>query len=1061
MTATSRESAILQAVVAVVVGLAVNAAVLGGDSSKDGSDPALRSYLAANGLLNRGLFEPAIAEYRSFLSEHGDHEKAGVARYGLAVCLFRLERYDEGVSELAPLRKLDDFLFAAEAAVIDGQCHLARGRYAEAAAAFDDVLRRFGDHEMADDAATGAAEALYRGGKYEDAAARCRELASRRPESPVRERGEFFWAMSDMARNDFGGAADRLASLLKTYPKGAFAGQASLLLAQCYQRGNADDKAIKQYRRMLEKGEERFAPEALLGLGSLLSQAGKYDEAGKALDRLLMKFPTSPLAPQALLQRAHTWFASGEFDRAFDAFRKAGEANGDAAAETTYWMAKCELRRGEFASAAKRLGEAVQRFPENALRAEMHYDRAIALLRGGDADGAVKAITEFTSKFADHSLAAEALQLLAMTEHQRGQYDKSRAHAKAFLERYPNDAMAASVAFLSAESEFLSGKFAEAAKGYREVLSRFPDDTQTDKTRLRLATALYRLDRFDEAEPLLEQVAPAAERGELFRPALLALGDIYFQRGEWKKAETRLTAYLSAGGEAPSADDALMKLAYAKQRQDKGDDALRDYDRLIERFPKSPHCVQAMFERGQILVLLKRVDEAKQSFERMLAEGGDSRFAAHALNHLAAIALQRDDAAEAAKLYERAAKTAGGGEGEIEAVYRQGQALMAGGQYAPAEAAFRRVVERGGKTAVEAEARARLAIAVSRQERYADALTVVDVVERESGGLSAIEPLVRTALRYEKAWCLRALGKSEEAANAYREVLADADGGSVRLHAMLELAELESTAKQYDAATEVLRGLKEALAKDAASPAELREQCLYRLGVCEFEQERFYDSAGFFEELISAFPKSALLASASFFAGEASFKAGRHQKAIAHLTRVAKDFATDAIAEPAMLRLGECQAVLQRWALSEQVFKDYLDRFGDHEQWFAAQFGVGWARENQKRYDEAIEAYQRVVERHQGPTAARAQFQIGQCLFAQKKFESAVRELLKVDILYAYPEWSAAALYEAGRCFTQLGDPAQARKQFTAVTEEFKDTKWAEPASKELSELSAAALPGR
>jgi tetratricopeptide (TPR) repeat protein len=209
MTATSRESAILQAVVAVVVGLAVNAAVLGGDSSKDGSDPALRSYHAANGLLNRGLFEPAIAEYRSFLSEHGDHEKAGVARYGLAVCLFRLERYDEGVSELAPLRKLDDFLFAAEAAVIEGQCHLARGRYAEAAAAFDDVLRRFGDHEMADDAATGAAEALYRGGKYEDAAARCRELASRRSESPVRERGEFFWAMSDMARNDFGGAADR------------------------------------------------------------------------------------------------------------------------------------------------------------------------------------------------------------------------------------------------------------------------------------------------------------------------------------------------------------------------------------------------------------------------------------------------------------------------------------------------------------------------------------------------------------------------------------------------------------------------------------------------------------------------------------------------------------------------------------------------------------------------------------------------------------------------------------------------------------------------------------
>ncbi|MDO8631312.1 MAG: tetratricopeptide repeat protein, partial [Phycisphaerales bacterium] len=207
---------------------------------------------------------------------------------------------------------------------------------------------------------------------------------------------------------------------------------------------------------------------------------------------------------------------------------------------------------------------------------------------------------------------------------------------------------------------------------------------------------------------------------------------------------------------------------------------------------------------------------------------------------------------------------------------------------------------------------------------------------------------------------------------------------------------------------------------------------------------------------------SALLSSASYYAGEASFRVGRHEKAITHFTRVVKDFASDPIAEPATLRLGECQAVLQRWALSERVFKDYLDRFGDRDQWFAAQFGVGWACENQKRYDDAIEAYRRVVERHQGPTAARAQFQIGQCLFAQKKFDSAVRELLKVDILYAYPEWSAAALYEAGRCFTQLGDPAEARKQFTEVAEKYKDTKWAEPASRQLLELSAAAaLPGR
>jgi len=929
MTATSRESVILQAVIAVVVALSVNAIAVGGgasgdksggapgDKSGDTSDAALRSYLAGNGLLNRGLYEPAAAEYRSFLAEHGDHEKAAAARYGLGVCLFRLEKYDEAATELATLRRLADFPYSAEAGVIEGQCHLTRGRYAEAAAAFEDVLKKGGNPEMADDAAAGAAEALYRSGKYEDAAARCRELASRWPDCPLRERGEFFWAMS-------------------------------------------------------------------------------------------------------------------------------------------------EIGRGEYSSAAKRLGKAIDQYPQSALRAEMHFDRAVALLRAGEADAAIMALREFTSKFAEHALAAEALQLLATAEHQQGQYDKSRADAKAFLEKYPKDAKAASAAVLAAENEFLSEKYAESVESYRGFLSRYADDPLADKARLRLGTALYRLGQLDEAETWFEKVAPAAQREEVFRPALAALGDIHFQRGEWKKAEERLAAYLAVAGDGASADDALMKLAYAKQREEKNEEALRDYDRLIERFPKSRHVVQALFERGQIMVTLKRVDEAKQSFDRVLAEGGDSRFAAPSLNHLAAMALQRNDAAEAAGLYGRAAKIAGGGEEEIEAVLRQGQALMADGQYAPAETAFRHVVELGGKSAVAAEARARLAIAVSRQDRYAEALTFIDTVDNESGGANSPAAPLRTALAYEKAWCLRALGKSEDAVKAYREVLGEAEGGSVSLHAMLELAELESAAKHYEAAAEVLRGLKEALAKDQASSPELREQCLYRLGVCEFERGRFEDSAGALEELISTFPKGGFLASASFYAGEALFRAGRHEKAIAHLTRVTKDFASDPIAPPAMLRLGECEAVLQRWALSEQAYKDYLDRFSDREQWFAAQFGVGWARENLKRYDEAIAAYARVVERHQGPTAARAQFQIGQCLFAQKKYEAAVRELLKVDILYAYPEWSAAALYEAGRCFAELGDQPEARKQFTAVTEKFQDTKWAQLAGKQISELSAAAsaLPG-
>ncbi len=68
---------------------------------------------------------------------------------------------------------------------------------------------------------------------------------------------------------------------------------------------------------------------------------------------------------------------------------------------------------------------------------------------------------------------------------------------------------------------------------------------------------------------------------------------------------------------------------------------------------------------------------------------------------------------------------------------------------------------------------------------------------------------------------------------------------------------------------------------------------------------------------------------------------------------------------------------------------------------------------------------------------------------------------MKVDILYGYPEWSAAALYEAGRCFEELGKTAEARKQFEQVRTMHAETEWADLAGERLTRLAQTGLPGR
>ena len=50
-----------------------------------------------------------------------------------------------------------------------------------------------------------------------------------------------------------------------------------------------------------------------------------------------------------------------------------------------------------------------------------------------------------------------------------------------------------------------------------------------------------------------------------------------------------------------------------------------------------------------------------------------------------------------------------------------------------------------------------------------------------------------------------------------------------------------------------------------------------------------------------------------------------------------------------------------------------------------------------------------------------AQWMIGETYFLQEQFATAVREYLRVEVLYGYPRWQSAALLQAGKCYEQLG----------------------------------------
>jgi TolA-binding protein len=1018
----------------------------------------MQSYYSANGLLNRGLYDLAADEYRAFLVAYPEHEKIDVVRYGLGVSLFRLGEYASAAETLAQLQDQADFEFAAEALFTLGQAQLEQQDHEAAADSFSELRRRHPKHDLFDDAAALQAQALYHNGDFAEVAEPCKAIQKKMPDSPLRQRAELFWGLAKMAENEHGDAAVLFEQMIVRYPDGDLSDHTTLLLAQSLHHSAALEDAITRYRSVVLGENDEYVPDALYGLALVQHQRGDAGPAREALDRLLTEYSDHELSLQARHLRGRARFDLGDFDGAAEDFGGITESESDLADDATYWRAKCDLRKGAAAEAAQRLSEAMERFPESTLQPEMHYDRAVALLRIDQPDEAMQHLSKMRDESPKHRLSAPALHLMAVTEHEQERYDRSGALCQTYIDEYAQGEKAADIAFLAAENLFLTREYEKALARYGEFLERYPEDQQIRPARFRKGLCAFHLGDCEAAIVGLGEVVNGRETEVLFQPALLAIGDCYFQNEQWSDAVQPLDDYLSFGGEQAAIDDAMLKLGLAHQRMGNHDQALAAFQLLTDTVgSESEHYVQALFERGQVLVVLGRDEDAAELLALVIeAEEEGGRFTPHAHNHLGAVAMRSGDHAAAAKHYLQVVSTASDASLLAEARLQMGQALLSYGELTAAAQAFGEVTTEHPSAAQAPQAAALQAIALSRAGQHEEALSRITKVQQEH--LESLDNDLSTTLRYEKAWCHRAADQPDAAASAYRELLAESSDHALRRHAALELAELDFEAGRLQEAADQL----ERLGRIEDLDPQLAAQAKYRLGVCRYQQGLYEPSA----QLLSAFVDQApqddeRVPSARLLCGEALFKLGRHDMVVEQMTKIVESYPDDEACGPALLRLGESQAALQRWPQSREAFAGFLQERGDSPLWYQAKFGIGWSLENQGDFDDAIAVYREVVQRHQGPTAARAQFQIGECLFAQKRYEEAARELLKVDILYAYPEWSAAAVYETGRCFEELSNPVAARQQFEQVIAQHPDTEWAVLAAQRLESLSEAALPGR
>ncbi len=1037
--------------IGILLGVAQTLAFVCASGAQD-SVRAVDTYNAASGMLARGLDDLAADEYERFLQAFPGHELGDQARYGLGVAHSRLGRHAEAIDALEPLLSRDRFQFVVEATVLTARSMLALDRADEAARVLSRVLRRHGEHSLSGQAGALRVEAFYRAREYDDAIDAFEEHESLLSGSAA-ERAGYFAALSEYSRGELRSAVMRFGRLESG--NSSIAASSRLMLARTLQQLGDLDAARAAYRSAIGREGNEQAVDARLGLAQVLIDLQRLDEAKSELDAIRSDQLSEDARWLVDLEQGRLAVLRGDARQSGASralARIASQGPESIRDNASYWLARAQAADGQHDEASLTLVRALNDYPESALRHEMMYQLGLALGSDNKHQEACQVLSELARECQGELLAGEALLAAASIAQRAGDLALAERLSQQASGDLTGEA-AIDAAFLGAEAAYQRGDYSASARAFSRLLSELPNDHERAHTvRYRLGLSQKQLGQDDDSRRTLEALFANGVTDERFRPGLLALGDLAFAAQDWDEAVRWLEMYVKLGAEAPSWDSAALRLGLAHSNAGNRRSAQVAFERLTNEQPGSAQVPRAWYEIGMIAVSLDEPSRAAEAFEAA-TRAADSEIAHHAFQQLGVLASKRGDHGYAAACFENAAQLAPAGE-SARSVLNEARAYLAAQAYSKAADALIRLEPGSLDRDIAAERSGLLTLAYARQGQHDQAVASSEPIAQRQELLDSLDASTASSVLYERGRSLRSLKRDGDAERAFALLCERFPASALIPSAMLERSAIAAAGERYDEAAEFCNQI---LRKSDGLSGQIREQATYRLGVCARALGDDQAAARVLIDLARRTPPDALSASAALIAGESFAKSGNLGRAI-EMLEIAVETGDDATVSVALLRLGEAQIGLQYWPRAEETYSRFLSAYSSDPRAYLALFGRAWSLENQSRHDAAIKGYREVIAGHDGETAARAQFQIGECLYAQKKYEDAVRELLRVDLVYAYPQWSAGALFEAGRCFEELDRPADARAQFEQVIERFGDTQWAELAQRRLSRSNQSSM---
>lgn len=730
------------------------------------------------------------------------------------------------------------------------------------------------------------------------------------------------------------------------------------------------DMAINGYREFLKKyPSSSYAELASYRIADSYFLSEEYDRSLSMFDDYLKKYPSGSMAEKARLRKGQVYFMKEDYGRAESILKPLAGRRGEGGSSSAalYYLAGMRFKQGEYTTSKNML------------------EKLLADTGGGE-------------------YASYAYMNLGDIYVETGN-EKKAAEAYASAESKAPDAGTADEASVRAGSAFFkAGDYGKSAYFYGKVTERSEGNGYYDSAAVGLLTSLYKEREYgrviDAARGLIDNI----QGGDAKAQALFVLGNSYFQRDDFPRAEK---VYRELSEKYPSTEAAEKAMSNECWTLFKTGDyagclaSIEDYSGKA-----SARAGEILYIKARALAALGRVREAIDVYAGMAKDPADLPYRKEAVYDIGWLLSESGDAERAVRFLRMFAEDYPGDKRSPAVLLKAGQEELKLKRFRAAEKDFNALVSKFPSSPLKENALYQLGGVYLEQEEY------------------------------------------DKAIAAYTRFLDSFPSSEASGAAVYWMGLAYQRKEQWDKAIQTYSRLI------SDKKSEFYERGMEASAYCYFQKGDRGKAGEIYYRLMKDSPDAGLTAGVYRWVAEHYLKAGKYRTSLEVLEAFSRKYPDESSGGEVAYMLGENYYGLGEWGKAETKFREAIDKKAPSPLAERAYLGLGrsyFAQGDDKKamafLDEAIQG------QTDNMTGALIRFEIGNVNFSMGNYQEAAKQYMMVAILYDEEELCSRALFRAGEAFEKAGMRERSLEAFKELVNRFPDNELSKKAVKKTGDL--------